>query len=149
MCRPRKNVLIYCQHEVRLSLLRFVLHNLLLYRIHGASSMGEVTQLLDESPAHFYEVALVVHSHPTDDALAISSALTCYRNIPTLFLVDGGTKDAWQKAVATVALPGNIPTVEWLERIRIMSQRKRGPKKNAAAILGPAIQTDHVEVRAS
>jgi hypothetical protein len=134
MSRPRKNILLYCNNDIRLSCLRFVISNVGAkypfpgYTVHGAKSNRESIELANQHPTDFYHAAVVVYTHKDDSSLVLSRYLSAVRVIPTIFLNEGLDKFVWMKAHATVSLPHMTPVAEWMERLRILCARRRGPK---------------------
>jgi hypothetical protein len=137
-----------------LSVLRFVINNCGKtgrrgYRVHGASSKGEVVTLLSQHDLNYYDAAIIVHTHPCDAALGLCRYIHTVHKVPTMFLTEGaGLKGAWQNAHASVSLPPATLVADWVERLRVLCERKRGPKTAAGRVLvRPVHQLDMIEVR--
>lgn len=156
MARPRKNILLYCHNDVRMSITRFILHNVswtsgiqyVGYLVHSAQTLEQVRLLVEGHVPGFFEGAVSIHAHSKDAGLSAAEYTTA-QGIPTVFTTeDFGSKDAWKHSSAAVSLPPNQPPCEWIGRLKILSARKRGPKKNSGSILLPAAYVQS-EVHAS
>jgi hypothetical protein len=135
MARPKFRILLYCQNEVKLSIMRFVLHNCSFrpgYKVTGVSSKCDYLKAISAHSLNFYDGMMFVHSHPCDAAVSLCGEVTkC--GVRTVFLTDGGMADAWMKVHATCSYPKTITVADALERLRVICIRKRGPKKALTA----------------
>jgi hypothetical protein len=147
--RPRRHILLYCSSEIELSVLRLVLENKasgLAFRVHGVSRWNEAAPILGEFPC---EVAVLIHFHPDDEAIFASVDLWQNYNLKTMFITSGiGNECAWEHVRVTVSLPKKTSVSEWMYRLRVLCQRKRGPK-TVGKIPRPIIQSpDRIEMHA-
>lgn len=133
MARARKNILLYCQNEVRLSITRFVLHNVswssgfqyVGYRVHSAQTQEEAVRLIASSPEGFFDAAMSIHCHLRDAGASVAEYTTS-RGIPTVFVTEGDKlKKSWENSSAAVSLPPNQKPCEWIGRIKVITSRKR------------------------
>jgi CheY-like chemotaxis protein len=128
--RPKKRILLIDTNEDRQAVLRFlfVTHA---YHVISAGSADEARQLIaTEDPE------LIVCAYPLAGADA-DTLLDQLRQVipftPSLLLYQGkGPGPQLGKADAVV--PQSISRVELLERTKLMSARKRGPRKQVASI---------------
>jgi CheY-like chemotaxis protein len=126
--RPKKIILIADPNEQRLSVMLYTLATNG-YRVLRASSSQEAVA----SYATAEIVDLVIVSETKDNPQFPARQLVeqlrkLRRHIPVLLLTDGEPQagDLWADAVvARIA----CPSLELLERARVMSARKRGPRK--------------------
>jgi DNA-binding response OmpR family regulator len=129
--RAAKNILLVGENDFTLSPLRFMLshstptlnsHFGRCYLVVTANSVQEALDTLSES-----QFDLMLCQCPIaylDHLLKRAKEINCY--IPTMVLFDKASEVGVCFADAVLCKP---PNAELLERIRIMIQRKRGPRK--------------------
>lgn len=143
MKRPRKKVLIFCEDEEEMSLVSFVLSTKT-YSFSVYYILVKVTTVADAIDAFIkhdfdnFSAAVLVHSQPDDGRSKKLSQYLMQNGVPVLFLdrMKGRMLDT-ANLLATAYFPGDVPAADWLDRLHILSRRKRGPKKKEPAAVVP------------
>jgi two-component system response regulator CpxR len=135
LMRPKKRILLIDTNEERQSLRRFLLETNGYY-VLSAASAEETRALIATEP-----LDLIVCAWPLlqIDAAALLNELHCldpYQRV--LVLCDGQMAQPLALRAHAVVLP-KISAAELLERVKIMSGRKRGPRKM------PPLSVEYVE----
>jgi two-component system, OmpR family, response regulator CpxR len=124
--RPKKCILLIDSDEDRISLRRF------LFETHGFSVLS--AENARDAQRHFYPgvIDLVVCAYPSVgiDMERLLNLFKASRSwVPAVALVKDGEKvPVALLADASICLP-SCSTADLIERIKIISARKRGPKK--------------------
>lgn len=130
--RPPKHILIVSDDEVQLSLLRFVVNVNPLYRATACHSAQEALETLRTRQ---YDLLVVLCPLASLNEL-LPHAKLLYETMPSLVLYSKAVDVIHCSADATIHNPS---TADLLERIRILTIKKRGPspgcKKKAAGIV--------------
>jgi hypothetical protein len=122
MSRPRKNLLLYCANPVVASVTGFTIESRSrLFRVWRVDSRAVAMALIGQHAPGYFEVAMVIRTEQ-DEAVEICHDVS-RAGLRTLFM---GQAEA--EAEAEVCLRGNVCVAEWMERLRIMGTRRRGPK---------------------
>lgn len=133
MARPRKPVLLYCSNEQTMSVIRCVINNLSkapYYTVHSATTVDQAIQFIEDKNSGFFDAAIIVHSSTRDAARRLDGYLQANTDIPSIWLTESaGNRELYQSSMADASFPFGAPVAAWLERLRILSVRKRGPKK--------------------
>lgn len=124
--RPNKMILLVDADEDRRSVLSFTL-GLHHYDVLAAASPAEAFSIF---PRCALDLTVVVHRPPLLDADPLLRVLKGLANhVPALVLMEQLEPEevAWADSHLKIC----CPPVEMLERIRVMSARKRGPRKGS------------------
>lgn len=125
--RPKRRILVVCDSDGDLSVMRFTLETHA-YHVVSASSQEEAVKMCSRELPHLVMIAERVKLL---DPLAISQKLKCIaRFIPIIVMGDVETLDV-VGSVADALVSGSIPQAELLARIKTMSMRKRGPRSES------------------
>jgi len=123
--RPKKVILCVDTNEQELSILKFLLttHG---YKVVSAISAQEAISVFTTLQV---DLVLAAHSMPQMNGGQLADQLKRIApHVPTILL--GDPQAAGQIHVADAMLAKkNCPPLELLERIKVMSARKRGPRK--------------------
>lgn len=111
--RPQNTILLMCDAVEREEQIRFIL------RVHGYRVFSDAN--IDQ------RAAVVVQSR-----IGQPSELVNELKIPILFLNEARAEGCDTLNVAAY-YPTSVPTEEWIGRLKILTARKRGPKKAVAA----------------
>ncbi len=132
--RPRKRILLYAFGAVERGSMAHVL-TVRGYRVFPAScAEGALEALASGGP---FDGAVVLHWHPKDGALAFMRKLHTLRSrLPVLFVGSPGGSLLAPWFTPVIFLEASTPNAEILESLRIVTQRKRGPKKLPGAAEG-------------
>lgn len=126
MRRIRKTFLLYCENDVMRSITRFVLSvRILDIVLYEAPSFAIAKQIFQERSV---DVVFIVRSTRLDESIALSSWMMM-RGGRVLFLNRCNQDISAANVLATAYMTSMAGTAEWIERLRILSVRKRGPKK--------------------
>ena len=132
--RPRKTILCVEDNEQILSVRKFLLETRG-YRVLGFTNGAEALEVLRESLPGSIDLLMaeVILPQMHGNEL-VRRAKQIHPCLPTLLV--SGTVTSYDRAAAADAfLPkGACTPVELLERIRVLVARKRGPKKQPAAV---------------
>jgi two-component system response regulator CpxR len=138
--RPRKVVLCVAVSELKLSVQRFVLETWG-YRVLGALSAGDAQRILQGAEPDTIDLMIVHLAIAGSDAL-LEAAVEAQPEIHTVAM--SAKPDQVHNCKADVFLPEAFScSAEMHERLRILSARKRGPKKKPVQ----SVQPEHEEVR--
>jgi hypothetical protein len=126
--RPKKNVLLYCVDPTTAGIMAFAISHRLHAEVFVAHARREVRDgVAAGGPAYFY-AAMVVRGVGEDEALRVCDDLH-QAHVPTLFLRRAKGSIEERETTADVCLTSNASVFEWMDRLRLMMTRKRGPKK--------------------
>jgi len=131
MCRPRKNVLIYCYDPDRLGIARFVVGNHTKFSAYSAQTFDEVCAAVKQRVPGFFSAIVIIRTHKDDRSLYVS-ALASEGDIPAIFLNDVLYRDTTFHNIPHY-FPQRTPVADWMERLRVITGRKRGPKMKKGA----------------
>jgi len=123
--RPKKIVLYFDQSDTELSLMKFLLetHG---YRVLTAQFEQEAVALF---VAFQVDLAMVTNHKEDERGTKLAERLkTISAQVPIILLVEGSSPQ-FTVSDAMVARK-NCDSKELLERVKMMSARKRGPRKN-------------------
>jgi hypothetical protein len=123
--RPKKVILLVGTDEVALSVLAYIL------RIHAYKDVPVLTPadaLLYASTSPF-DMLLITETVELAEANALIDNIRAVQSRPCLLLHKPWPVDKWPVHRADMMLMADTPAIDLLERIRISSQRKRGPRK--------------------
>ena len=134
--RPKRNVLLYCMIPAAAGIMRFVIENRMHLRVDVAHTREDVQEYLAQHPPGYFEAAMVVRGVGEHEALGVCSDLRA-ASVPTILLRQAGGPIEEREACADVCLTSNAGVAEWMERLRILTARKRGPKKALRAVVAP------------
>jgi two-component system response regulator CpxR len=128
--RPRKRILLVDDNETVLSVLSFVLETRG-RRVIKASSSREALEILERTVPGMLDLLIADLLLPKMDGNElVRRAKQMHPELPCL--ITSNTVASFERALAADAfLPkGTNTTTELLERVRILIQRKRGPKQH-------------------
>ena len=136
--RPRKTILCVEDNEQILSIRKFLLETRG-YRVLAMSCAAEALELLSTAAPGTIDLLLSDVIMPQMDGNElVRRAKQMHPGLPAL-LVSGTVASFDRAAAADAFLPkGGCTPAEVLDRIRILVARKRGPKKQAQAVVSPA-----------
>ncbi len=136
--RPRKTILCVEDNEQILSIRKFLLETRG-YRVLAMSCAAEALELLSTSAPGTIDLLLSDVIMPQMDGNElVRRAKQMHPGLPAL-LVSGTVASFDRAAAADAFLPkGGCTPAEVLDRIRILVARKRGPKKQAQAVVSSA-----------
>ena len=130
--RPKKIILCVNENGQELSVLRFMLVTNG-YRVLGASNGQEATAILATTP----QVDLVLADTTVSQINGAQLAERLKRvrpSVPMILFGDAQAVTSEIHVADAVLARKNCSTQELLERIKVMSARKRGPRKGAQRI---------------
>jgi len=131
--RPKKVILCVKNNEQELSELRFMLSTNG-YRVLSASNGQEAIAIFAASPQ--VDLVLADTSMPGMSGVQLAERLKHVRyHAPTILLGDVPPVSGEIHVADAVMAKRNCSSLELLERIKIMSARKRGPRKGAQRML--------------
>jgi len=123
--RPRKVLLIFDPSVQRLSELKFTLETMGKYRVLSASNIHEAIAFFLSAPI----IDLVLAS---DGGLGKKlKGMAPYVPMIVVCGTPGDIRSEFEKGYGDAVVTKNISTAELLERIKVMAQRKRGPRKGS------------------
>ncbi|MGA2754111.1 MAG: response regulator [Terracidiphilus sp.] len=129
--RPKKVILCVDDNEQELSVLKFTLATNG-YRVLAASNGQEAIAVFATAPQ--IDLVLADTNMPQMSGVQLAERLKCMRShVPMLLLADGQAAGEIHVADAVMARKG-CSSLELLERVKVMSARKRGPRKGAQRI---------------
>jgi CheY-like chemotaxis protein len=129
--RPKKVILCVDDNEQELSVLKFTLATNG-YRVLAASNGQEAIAVFSTTPQ--IDLILADTNMPQMSGVQLAERLKCMRShVPMLLLADGQAAGEIHVADAVMARKG-CSSLELLERVKVMSARKRGPRKGAQRI---------------
>lgn len=123
--RPKRRVLLYCADEQRLSELSLVLDTRR-YAVQPCRTYRELTQCLDRFGPYRFEAALFIDTTGSDHCEAMVRAVK--RAMPETSVALWLCVDFARDANADAVFPVGARLCDVLERLRILCERKRGPK---------------------
>jgi DNA-binding response OmpR family regulator len=128
--RPKKVILCVNGDEQELSLLKFMLatHS---YRVLQAVDADQAINVLRENPV---DLVLVEFNLPKINGIeAIHQLKTIAEHTPMILFADPAKLGTLLHQADGVFSRENLPTVELLGRIKVISARKRGPRKGCVS----------------
>ena len=135
--RPKKIILCVDDNEQELSVLRFMLATNG-FRVVSATNGQEAIGIFSETPVDLvladYSMPQMNGSQMIDRLKAIAS------HIPMILLGDPQRMSGEMHAADALLAKKNCCPQELLERIKVMSARKRGPRKGMQRVLAPAVE---------
>jgi CheY-like chemotaxis protein len=132
--RPKKVILCVDDNEQELSVLRFMLETNG-FRVISANSGQEAIALFAEMPM---DLVLADYAMPQMDGNQLVERLKQIAgHIPMILLGDPHKMGAEMHAADALLAKKNCSSQELLERIKVMSARKRGPRKGSQRITYP------------
>jgi two-component system response regulator CpxR len=130
--RPKKVILCVDDNEQELSVLKFTLATNG-YRVLAASSGQEAIAVFSTAPQ--IDLVLADTNMPQMSGIQLAERLKRMRShVPMLLLGDAQAPGGEIHAADAVMARKNCTSFELLERVKIMSARKRGPRKGAHRI---------------
>jgi two-component system response regulator CpxR len=130
--RPKKVILCVDDNEQELSVLKFMLETNG-YRVLAAANGQEAISLFATTPQ--IDLVLTDMSMPQMNGGQLVMRLKRMRShVPMVLLADAQSANGEIHVADAVIARKNCPTQELLERIKIMSARKRGPRKGTQRI---------------
>ena len=138
--RPKKRILLIAADDHRLCVRRFLLETRG-YRAIGTCDAAEAIALFGAEP--FDLVVSELELKPIDGNALICRLKDMSRDVPMILTSDvvrAGDLAHWADAFLG---KGFCSPTELIERVRAMTQRKRGPKKPPASVLPAAIEVAH------
>ena len=134
--RPKKVILCFDNNEQELSVLKFMLATNG-YRVLAASNGQEAIAAFSTVPQ--VDLVLADAGRRGDPLMSGSQLLERLKRIrghvPMILLGDQQTASSEMHAADAVLARKNCSTQELLERIKVMSARKRGPRKGAQRVM--------------
>jgi CheY-like chemotaxis protein len=133
--RPKKVILCVDDEEDQLSPLKFLLvtHS---YKVLTATSGQEAIAVFSAAPQ--IDLVLADSTMPAMNGDELVDRLKRLRSfVPMIILRDGDAPVSTTCMVDAVVSKKTCPSSELLERIRVMSAKKRGPRKGAQRALPP------------
>jgi CheY-like chemotaxis protein len=132
--RPKKVILCVDDNEQDLSVLRFMLETNG-FRVVSAGSGQEAIALFAEMPM---DLVLADYAMPQMDGGQLVERLKqIASHIPMILLGDPQKMGAEMHAADVLLAKKNCSAQELLERIKVMSARKRGPRKGSQRMTYP------------
>ena len=130
--RPKKVILCVDDNEQELSVLKFMLETNG-YRVLAASNGQEAIAIFSAAPQ--IDLVLADTTMPQMSGGQLVERLKRMRShVPMVLLGDAQTVNGEMHVADAVLARKNCSTQELLERIKVMSARKRGPRKGAQRI---------------
>ena len=130
--RPKKVILCVDDNEQELSVLKFMLETNG-YRVLAASNGQEAIAVFATAPQ--IDLVLADTTMPQMSGGQLVERLKRMRShVPMILLGDAHAASGELHVADAVLARKNCPTQELLERIKVMSARKRGPRKGAQRI---------------
>ena len=127
--RPKKVILCVDDNEQELSVLKFMLETNG-YRVQAASNGQEAIAIFSTAPQ--IDLVLADTTMPQMSGGQLVERLKRMRgHVPMILLGDAQAVNAEMHVADAVLARKNCSTQELLERIKVMSARKRGPRKGA------------------
>lgn len=131
--RTKKNILLYCDNEELASVFRFVLDNQTRlgfagYRVYPVVTKALAIAMIQSKPEEFFEVSLFLQHDTNDGAVDVCNIVSAL-GMKTMFIVRGRGGSSMRRVNASLFMGNQSTNQEWLEQLRILMQRKRGPKK--------------------
>lgn len=128
--RPKKVILCVNNNEQELSVLRFMLTTNG-YRVLSASNGHEAIAIFTNAPQ--VDLVLADTTMPGMNGIQLAERLKRVRyHAPTILLGDGPAASGDIHVADAVLARKSCSSQELLERVKVMSARKRGPRKGAA-----------------
>ena len=132
--RPKKVILCVNGNEQELSVMKFMLSTNG-YRVLGAGNTQEAVAACATAPQ--IDLVLAESNLPQISGAQLSERLKRMRpTVPVILLGDAQTVNSEIHVADAVLARKSYSTQDLLERIKVMSARKRGPRKGAQRI-GP------------
>lgn len=128
--RPKKRILLIAIDENEIGPLRLVL---VTHAYHVLFADDRKRALL-EVAAGVVDLVLILSPTPKDAEAILGELKNLIRHVPMMAFGEP-SKPAWQIRSADAVVARNIAPVELLERVKIMSARRRGPRKGVARSL--------------
>jgi len=126
--RPKKVILCVDDNEQELSVLKFMLATNG-YRVVAATTGKEAIEVFAETPV---DLALVDYSMPQMNGCQLIERLKqIAAHVPMILLSDPQKMTGEVHAADAMLAKKNCSPQELLERIKVMSARKRGPRKGS------------------
>ncbi len=133
--RPKKIILCIDDNEQELSVLKFMLATNG-YRVVAATSGQEAIGIFAETPV---DLVLADYGMPQmNGAQLVDRLKQIASHVPMILLGDPLKMGGQMHAADALLAKKNCPAQALLERIKVMSARKRGPRKGAQRILPAA-----------
>ena len=130
--RPKKVILCVDDNEQELSVLRFTLATNG-YRVLAASNGQEAIAVFSTAPQ--IDLVLADTNLPQMSGVQLAERLKRMRShVPMLLLSNGPAGGGDIHVADAVVARKNCSSQELLERVKVMSARKRGPRKGAQRI---------------
>jgi two-component system, OmpR family, response regulator CpxR len=130
--RPKKVILCVDDNEQELSVLRFTLATNG-YRVLAASNGQEAIAVFSTAPQ--IDLVLADTNLPQMSGVQLAERLKRMRShVPMLLLSNGPAGGSEIHVADAVVARKNCSSQELLERVKVMSARKRGPRKGAQRI---------------
>ncbi len=134
--RPRKKILYASASETDMSIMRYMLE-IKGYRVIGATTAAEAIGVFS---ANSVDLALIDFAMPDMNGIELVGRLKQIApHIPMVILGDLKKVVGEMHAADAFLDKKSITSAELLERIRIIAQRKRGPRKGWKQIASPEI----------
>jgi len=131
--RPKKVILCVDDNEQELSVLKFMLETNG-YRVLAASNGQEAIAVFSATPQ--IDLVLTDTNMPQMSGIQLAERLKRMRShVPLLLLGDAQAVGGEIHAADAVMARKNCTSFELLERVKVMSARKRGPRKGAHRII--------------
>ncbi len=131
--RPKKVILCVDDNEQELSVLKFMLETNG-YRVLAASNGQEAIAVFSAAPQ--IDLVLTDTNMPQMSGIQLAERLKRMRShVPLLLLGDAQAAGGEIHAADAVMARKNCTSFELLERVKVMSARKRGPRKGAHRII--------------
>ncbi len=128
--RPKKVILCVDDNEQDLSVLKFTLSTNG-YRVLSTTDAQEALRLFSE---HLVDLALVDHSMPQMNGDQLVGKLKQIAGHVPMILLGDPQKMSGQIHAADALVSKKCSSHELLERIKVMSARKRGPRKGTQRV---------------
>lgn len=125
--RPRKNILVWASHEATAKDLGYVLD---LHGYRSFSTWGDadsVRQIMHQ-PLHEFRVAVIFTNR--DGGIAIPETVKSFDSCCAVVVIRTG-RNLSEFPCADLILPYPTSKVQILNALRLLSQRKRGPRKGS------------------
>jgi CheY-like chemotaxis protein len=130
--RPKKVILCVDDNEQELSVLKFTLATNG-YRVLAASNGQEAIAVFSATPQ--IDLILADTNMPQMSGFQLAERLKRMRShVPLLLLADGQAAGGEIHVADAVMARKGCSSLELLERVKVMSARKRGPRKGAQRI---------------
>jgi two-component system, OmpR family, response regulator CpxR len=131
--RPKKRILLIAIDENEIGPLRLVL----VTHAYHVLYVEDLRRALLEATAGIVDLVLILQPTPKETEAILAELKKIMPHVPMIAFGDPA-KPIWQLRSAEAVVANNIAPFELLERIKVMSARKRGTRKGVTRAILPA-----------